>query len=276
MSIVLNKLVLCGIMPFMPQHKKAFAEKRVKTTVQLDDPIDRLERPVQRHLQLTNAERTILREERNVSSVLALFLTGMSLVDACKEIECPIEEIIACVESDRYPDLRNAVIDKIISFFLDIDNSHTRKEIRDAVGLTYHQFNKLLEASDFEDRYANYFQNIKTDPVIQAVQTQFVQELLPKAYRVFNDLLTDKGVPATVRFAAAKEVIIRAGVKNVEPEVSERHELAQWLAQNGVQNNTTVNMVVVPKEYAEAVEKYHITEDVVDGEFRQDANLLEP
>lgn len=256
--------------------KKPEVAKKHLTTVELDDPTDRLERPVQRHLQLTNAERIILREERAMSSVLALFLTGMSLVDAAKEINYPLEEVITCVESDRYPDLRNAVIDKVISFFLDIDHAHTRKEIRDAVGLTYHQFTKLLGTSDFEERYANYFQNIKTDPVIQAVQTQFVEELLPKAYRVFNDLLTDKGVPATVRFAAAKEVITRAGVKNVEPEVSERHELAEWLSQNGLQNNTTVNMVVVPKEYAEAVEKYHVTDDVVDAEYRQDANLLEP
>jgi hypothetical protein len=251
----------------MKKAKADFAHSRSEPQLDIEK---RIGTDGNRRLALTPAERAILKEKIDMAKVLEIFLAGSTIPQAAEEAGVDKAIVMGALDGGSYPDLRNALIDRVIGLFLDVEHEHRRSEIIAVTGMSLHMFTKLTQSKDFEERYADYFANIKADPVLQAVQQKLITDLLPRAYRVLDEVLGDRGAPATARMRAAVEVLTRAGVRNVEPEVSERHELAKFLGERNVeQNNLTINNYNIPPEYAAAQKKYNI----IDGEFKLD---LEP
>ena len=233
-----------------------------KRKVQIEDIGQRTSLDGKRRLSINDKERQLLRERAAVARASALFLGGLTMAEVAGEVEMPVEQLAFAALNDEYPEFQVAVIDRVIGLFLDLEAGHTRAEIMDSVGMTRYQFEKLTQLKAFEERYGAYFVNLRSDPVLQVVQQAIVQELLPKAMRTLEAIMTSETAPANARMRAAIEVLNRSGVRNVEPEVSDRHDLAKFLGERNITVNQ-YNNYNVPPEYMEAVKKY----DVLEGEI---------
>lgn len=247
------------------------SEYREVVQLDVDNPIEeRRTESGARRLRLNNRERQIARERKTIAKAVALLTSGMSVPEIAQELKVPQSSLVEAITGDQYPDFRNAAIDRAIDMFLDIENDHPRTEIMNTLGLSHETFRNLTNSRDFEERYNHHFLELRTDPVVTAVQHKLVDTLLPKAFRVLQEILDDTNAPATARIRAALEVLNKAGIKDMQPQQSDRHELVKFLGEKGITiNNLTVNL---PAEYQQAIEKWN----VVEGDYREADTPDEP
>lgn len=227
-----------------------------KPKVELDpeDPYKDRKSGTGNRLMLNSREREIVQREMQYKHVIEqLQTTEKSIDDILGEIDLERIPLTRAVTENAYPPLRQAFIQVAVRMFLRFDEGVTRSEIGEHLSMSEDQLKKLTKSDDFIDAYNEYFLELRSHPVIKAVQSKIVEDLLPQAYQVFDQILRDKRAPASVRLKAAMEVMDKSGVKAVDPEVSNRRELADFLGKNEV-NINTVN-VNIPEEFRDYQEK---------------------
>lgn len=256
-----------------------------KKHIELDkeDPYHDRTGPKGNRLFLNHHEREIIQKEMDYKKVIEqLTTTEKSIPDILDELGLERRPLTTAVTRNAYPPLRQAFIDVAIQLFLKFDEGITRADIEQHLGMSKDQLRKLTDSEDFAEEYNRYFLELRSHPVIRAVQAKIVEDLLPKSFTVLDQLLSDKKAPASVRLKAALEVIDKSGVKPIDPETSNRRELADFLGKNTT-NIENINIAVeVPKEYQEYQEQLDAqqgysdpdpsdTEDIVDADWTDQA-----
>ncbi len=238
-----------------------------RTHVQLDkdDPIhERLTDGGQPRLQLSADERSIIARDQKWKTVFIEFAkNGKTIPDIAGELGMDTMDISMSVTRNEYPPLRDAVARKAVEMFLDFDEGVTRKQIQEHLGMSPKQLRKFTQSEDFELMYNEHFFELRSHPTIRAVQAQIVDELLPKAYMVFDQILDNLVAPPSVRLKAALTVMDKAGIQAVDPQKSNRQELAAYLTSQNVTIENVNVVVPIPPEFQEALD----ANAPIEGEF---------
>lgn len=235
-------------------------------TVQIDvnDPIrERTTEDGKRRLALNDREIQLINESKLIEQALILFVEkGMTIPEVAAELDIAKGKLVATINSDEYPEFRKAAMRRAVEMFLDLEQSRTRKEIEDELGLTPNQFRAITLAPEFAELYNSMFLEMRAHPGIQAVQAKLLDYLLPQSFQVMSEALTKAGVPWSVKLKAALEVWRMAGIKPVDSVANDRNEMAEFLANKGIQINNF--FVAPPPEYQAALEKYAVVEGEVE------------
>jgi hypothetical protein len=242
----------------------------IKPTIQLDkdDPYnERRTKGDQPRYQLNPTEQAIIRKEEILKDVIVEFgKNGRSIPDILDDIDLDKRTVHAAILKNTYPPLREVVLDGTVKMFLDFNEGVSRKDILERLGMTAVQLRAITSSEDFEQKYNEQFLELRAHPTIRAVQSQIIDELLPKAYLVFEQILDNVKAPSSVRLKAAQEVMAKAGIQALDPQKSNRQELASYLAQNAVNIENVNIQVPIPPEFQEAVDQT----EVIEGEIISD------
>jgi hypothetical protein len=246
----------------MPRKVDARVVKRIKPAeeysevVQIDveDPIhERKTAHGRRRLKLNDRERTLIKEKKLIDRAIVLFVEkSESIPKIAEQIGLETEVLAKAGISGDYPEMRAAIIDRAVRHFLDLENDRSREEIAEDLGLSMIQLRYLTSSKEFEERYNEFFFEITNDPTIKAVKHKIVEDLLPKAYRTLDALLSSAATKDTVRLKAALETLKLSGVEPNKNIQHDRRELAKFLADKTV-NFNQIN-VSVPPDFKEAYE----------------------
>ena len=221
--------------------------------VQIDgEGSDRVKSDGRRRLRLTALERKAINKMKLASKALLIIIEKSAKLPAVAEELGVSQDLLARTSIDDL-ELRKVIIKQAVDMFLDLDRGHSRKQMADELGLTIWQLKLLLDTDEFADIYDDHFGELINDPTLRAVQSKLVEDMLPKAIRAMDEILTDKKGPASVRLKAALETLRLAGVQASSPVASERSELTDFLNRH--------NIVQVNVGEGEKVE-------VIDGEIK--------
>lgn len=238
--------------------------------IDLDDPMsERVMADGRSRLSLNKREKTLLAERMLVAKAVALIIEkGLSFAEAADQSGLGLNNMRSAITGEVYPEMKEIAIKHAIGRYLDLgEESFSEKKIADELGLTLRQYRDLRNSPLFKDMYNQAFSTLQNHPIINAVQTGLVDELLPKAYKTLDDILTNSKTSATVRLNAAKEVIRLSGIEPQQAGVSERHALTEFLSKHDM-NIENFN-VIVPELYRDAIQKYNVfqpADETVEGE----------
>lgn len=169
-------------------------------------------------------------------------------------------------QAERAALAQNQLIERAVSFYLDLDEARSQREIANELGLTVRQLKYLTQSEEFKETYEDYFSELGHDPRLKATRAGMT-DLLPLAYSRFLGLLESNNTPATVLMKAIEKVFELNGVRPQQSQVSDRKELAEFLGRSGLQL-TQIN-INVPEEYEEALG------EVVEGRLIEEAESVE-
>lgn len=207
--------------------------------------------------KLNTEERDIIKYRELSIKALNLFIaSGHSINKVGEEMGITSEEVHSMFLRGE-PELKEAIIRRAISMFLDIEGGHTRSDIQDTLGITQRELRTLLKSEEFEEAYNEYFLDMVSHPTIKAVQHQLVEELLPQAFRELHALISADS--ENVRMKVIFEIFKLAGIRAVEPSKSQRRDLADFLESKNISLDINLN---VPDQYSDAMEAVVVEDQV--------------
>jgi DNA-binding CsgD family transcriptional regulator len=161
-------------------------------------------------------------------------------------------------ERERFQE--QELIERAVSYYLDIYDKHSTQDIADALGISVHSLRNLIRSEEFEKVYSRHYVELGHDPRLQATRNAMV-DLLGDSMEALKDVLARGTGSAKVQ--AIKMVWDYVGIKKPDVPDSDRKEAIEFLKEAGIKvENVNVNL---PPEYAQAIDGY---DNAVDGEFR--------
>ena len=209
--------------------------------IQLDvEGHDRKKSNGSRRLMLTKLEIKEIKKRQLAGKALTLILErSLKIPEIAEELGVSQDLLSRAAMNDT--ELRKGIIQQAVAMFLDLDTARSRKQMAKELGLGLWQFNHLIESDEFAEIYDDHFAELTNDPTLRAVQTKLVEEMLPKAVKTIDSILSNVKAPATVRLKAALETLRLAGVQAATPAASDRQELSEFLSKHNI-NITQVNV----------------------------------
>jgi len=243
--------------------------KQIVQLDNMDDPYnDRGTAVGNKRLPLNNEERSIINRREMANRILDMMIEKVDMKDIAQELDVELVDLVNdYAYSTDFPALREKLSERIADQFLDTRRGHTVSEIMEETGLTEHRFWSLVNSEEFQEIYNKKFHNLSDSPVIRAIQSGIVNELLPQAYITLSYLLQNSESD-NVRYKVAKDILSLAGVRAVETRETSRHDAAKFLADRKIE--VTVN---VPPEYREAMDNVIEVEPVSDSRLALDTEI---
>lgn len=156
---------------------------------------------------------------------------------------------------------QHQLVEGAVSLYLNLEDSLTRQQMADELGVTIRQFKDITHSDEFKIAYEKHFEELGHDPRLKATKAGLV-DLLPTAFRQLKSLLETNTTPPTVLMKAIDKVFELNGIRPSTPQVSDRKQLAEFLGKHNL--NLTQFNIYPPSEYPQALED--VVEGVVVGE----------
>jgi hypothetical protein len=156
---------------------------------------------------------------------------------------------------DRSDLAQRRQIEQAVSYFLDLEQSRTLKQIADEMGISVSSLKRLTNDPQFQEVYDEVLVNLGHHPRLQALNTQ-LPELIPDAYRALKRLLAP-GTAHTAQVSAVKLLFdtLRIGdqVREEDPQALENFMKGKGVV---IQNNVMNVNLPIPDEYRDAFQKW--------------------
>ena len=171
---------------------------------------------------------------------------------------------IKLTKAEKAELLHRRDIELAISYFLDLEQNLTLKQIADAMGMSVSTLKRLTTEPLFQEIYDEQLMQLGHHPRLQALNAQ-LPELIPHSYQAMRRLLSP-GTAHTAQVAAVKllwdTMDIGSHLQEEDPAV-----IGNFLAAKGInieQNNTQINInLPIPEDYQEAFRRLVGAEEVV-------------
>jgi hypothetical protein len=180
---------------------------------------------------------------------------------------------IKLTNQDRAELAKRRQVEQAVSYFLDLEQSRTLKQIADEMGIAVASLKRLTNDPQFQELYDEVLMNLGHHPRLQALNSQ-LPELIPDAYRALKRLL-GPGIAHTAQVSAIK---LLYDTLNISQQVREEdpQALENFMRSKGVivQNNVMNVNLPIPEEYRDAFQKW-MGGDIVEGKA-EDVPALQP
>lgn len=160
----------------------------------------------------------------------------------------------------------------VSALFLDVNNDYTYAQIAALVSeefkekFSIHALKDLIKTREFDEAYNGLLPDVTTDPRYRAARST-ASDMLMKAMRELENLMSNPNTPAGVRLRAVEKVLDLNGMTAPREPEGDAGELSRFLAARGMQFSQTNNILVLPPEYQDAMKLVAATQqDVVDAE----------
>jgi hypothetical protein len=143
-------------------------------------------------------------------------------------------------------------IEEAVSYFLDLEQDRTVKQIADEMGISVSALKRLTQRPEFQAVYDETLMNLGHHPRLQSMNAQ-LPELLPLAYQALRSVLTGQRVAATAKVQAVKLLFDTLHISETRND-EDPAPLHNFMQQNGVtmQANVINVNLPIPEEYREA------------------------
>jgi len=175
-------------------------------------------------------------------------------------------------KEDRAALAKRRQIEQAVSYFLDLEQSRTLKQIADEMEISVSALKRLTNDLQFQEVYDEVMMNLGHHPRLQALNAQ-LPDLVPLGYQALKRLLSP-GTAHTAQVSAVKLLFdtLRIGdqVREEDPQALENYMRGKGVV---IQNNVMNVNLPIPEEYRQAFQKW-MGGDVVEG-HAQDINEKE-
>lgn len=170
---------------------------------------------------------------------------------------------IQLTRDDKEELLRRQHIEEAVSYFLDLTQDRTLKQIADGMNMSVSTLKRLTQDPYFQEVYDATLMQLGHHPRLQALNSQ-LPDLIPTAYQALRRLLSP-GTAHTAQVAAVKLLFDTLKVSEMLRE-DNPEELSNFMASKGViiqQNNTQINVnLPIPEEYKDAFRRLVGAEEI--------------
>jgi hypothetical protein len=98
------------------------------------------------------------------------------------------------------------MINQAVAMFLDLEHSHSWKEMAIQLGISEPGLKDLTKTQEFMDAYSQYFVELGSDPRVRSSQNALA-DMLPEAITQLRNMLLEPRTPAMARLQVIKEII---------------------------------------------------------------------
>ena len=166
-------------------------------------------------------------------------------------------------KEDRAALAKRRQIEQAVSYFLDLEQSRTLKQIADEMELSVSALKRLTNDPQFQEVYDEVMMQLGHHPRLQALNTQ-LPDLIPLGYQALKRLLSP-GTAHTAQVSAVKLLFdtLRIGdqVREEDPQALENFMRGKGVI---VQNNVMNVNLPIPEEYRQAFSKWRGNGEIVD------------
>ena len=166
-------------------------------------------------------------------------------------------------KEDRAALAKRRQIEQAVSYFLDMEQSRTLKQIADEMEISVSALKRLTNDPQFQDVYDEVMMNLGHHPRLQALNTQ-LPDLIPLGYQALKRLLSP-GTAHTAQVSAVKLLFdtLRIGdqVREEDPQALENYMRGKGVV---IQNNVMNVNLPIPEEYRQAFSKWMGNGEIVD------------
>jgi hypothetical protein len=166
-------------------------------------------------------------------------------------------------KEDRTALAKRRQIEQAVSYFLDLEQSRTLKQIADEMEISVSALKRLTNDPQFQEVYDEVMMNLGHHPRLQALNTQ-LPDLIPLGYQALKRLLSP-GTAHTAQVSAVKLLFdtLRIGdqVREEDPQALENYMRGKGVV---IQNNVMNVNLPIPEEYRQAFSKWMGNGEVVD------------
>jgi hypothetical protein len=167
----------------------------------------------------------------------------------------PNRRKIKLTKAERAELARRRDIELAVSYFLDLEQSRSLKQIADEMGISVSSLKRLSNDPQFHEVYNEVLVQLGHHPRLQALNTQ-LPELIPDAYRALKRLL-GPGTAHTAQVSAVKLLFdtLKIGdqVREEDPQALENFMKGKGVV---IQNNVMNVNLPIPEEYRQAFSKW--------------------
>ena len=161
---------------------------------------------------------------------------------------------LSLTQGERADLLESRRIEEAVSFFLDLEQDRTVKQIAEEMGLSVSALKRLTQKPDFQAKYDEVLMGLGHHPRLQAVNAQ-LPELMPLAYQALKSVLTGQRVAATAKVQAVKLLFdtLHIADSRLEEDPAPLHNFLQGAGVNVQGSGNVINVnLPIPQEYQEA------------------------
>lgn len=148
-------------------------------------------------------------------------------------------------------------IELAVSYFLDLEQDRTVKQIAEEMGMSVSALKRLTLSPEFQSVYDETLMGLGHHPRLQAVNAN-LPELMPLAYQALKTVLTGPRVAATAKVQAVKLLFDTLHISDARKD-EDPAPLNNFLQANGVSiqgSGHTINVnLPIPEEYRAAFER---------------------
>ena len=166
-------------------------------------------------------------------------------------------------KDDRAALAKRRQIEQAVSYFLDLEQSRTLKQIAEEMELSVSALKRLTNDPQFQEVYDEVMMQLGHHPRLQALNTQ-LPDLIPLGYQALKRLLSP-GTAHTAQVSAVKLLFdtLRIGdqVREEDPQALENFMKGKGVV---IQNNVMNVNLPIPEEYRQAFSKWMGNGEIVD------------
>ena len=166
-------------------------------------------------------------------------------------------------KEDRAALAKRRQIEQAVSYFLDMEQSRTLKQIADEMEISVSALKRLTNDLQFQEVYDEVMMNLGHHPRLQALNAQ-LPDLIPLGYQALKRLLSP-GTAHTAQVSAVKLLFdtLRIGdqVREEDPQALENYMRGKGVV---IQNNVMNVNLPIPEEYRQAFSKWMGNGEIVD------------
>jgi len=166
-------------------------------------------------------------------------------------------------KEDRAALAKRRQIEQAVSYFLDLEQSRTLKQIADEMEISVSALKRLTNDLQFQEVYDEVMMNLGHHPRLQALNAQ-LPDLIPLGYQALKRLLSP-GTAHTAQVSAVKLLFdtLRIGdqVREEDPQALENYMRGKGVV---IQNNVMNVNLPIPEEYRQAFSKWMGNGEIVD------------
>jgi hypothetical protein len=166
-------------------------------------------------------------------------------------------------KEDRAALAKRRQIEQAVSYFLDMEQSRTLKQIADEMEISVSALKRLTNDPQFQEVYDEVMMNLGHHPRLQALNAQ-LPDLIPLGYQALKRLLSP-GTAHTAQVSAVKLLFdtLRIGdqVREEDPQALENYMRGKGVV---IQNNVMNVNLPIPEEYKQAFSKWMGNGEIVD------------
>jgi hypothetical protein len=188
-------------------------------------------------------------------------------------LTAPKRRKISLTKDERAELARRRDIELAVSYFLDLEQDRTVKEIAALMNTSLATLKRLTQDPYFQEVYDEAMMNLGHHPRLQAMNAQ-LPDLLPRSFQAMKRLL-GPGIAHTAQVGAIKllwDTIKVGDIMEQEDPVA----LQNFLAAKGVTINNNVVNINLPEEYRDAFKKFMGGDEEVVNVKPEDVPQLSP